>query len=508
MKTMISSQRLTACNRASFSPGGQFILYWMTTAHRLSSSFALDHAISLGIEMRKPLLILETLFSGRRFDSDRRHAFVLAGLRDHVTALGILNEAGHPGIILYPYVEKERGDAVALAATLAEHACAVVCDEFPAAEDRIDRERLASLASVRVEMVDGIGLLPMRASPRVFLTAHSFRRHAQRLLPALLDGDFPSSFPLEHAALPPFSTGMRLKELFKGIDTIVRKYPPPSKFLLEADHAALASLPIDHKIEPVAQIHGGATAAQATWKAFLEQRLDRYHLDRNHPDLAGASGLSPYLHFGNISVHQIAAGLLDREGWSPDKLAKKPNGRAIEWWGVSEPAERFLDELITWREVGHNLCFLRDDADRYDALPAWARATLAKHASDPRPEQYSREDLVAARTDDPIWNAAQRQLVQEGCMHNYLRMLWGKKILSWSKTPEEAFEIALDLNERFALDGRDPNSISGIGWIFGRYDRPWGPERAIFGTIRYMTSASTARKLKLKAFLDRFGYTR
>ena len=185
-----------------------------------------------------------------------------------------------------------------------------------------------------------------------------------------------------------------------------------------------------------------------------------------------------------------------RDGWSIARIAAVATGSANGWWGASRHVESFLDELITWRELGYNMCHLRSDYDQYDSLPAWARQTLQKHARDPREFVYTLERLEAAETHDPLWNAAQRQLCREGRIHNYLRMLWGKKILEWTRRPQEALEILVELNNKFALDGRNPNSYSGIFWCLGRYDRPWGPERPVFGTIRFMSSTNTARKVR------------
>jgi len=180
------------------------------------------------------------------------------------------------------------------------------------------------------------------------------------------------------------------------------------------------------------------------------------------------------------------------------------NGRRAGWWGASADAEAFLDQLVTWRELGFNVCHHNPGHDRWESLPAWARRTLEAHAADPREHRYSLAELEAAATHDPLWNAAQRQLVREGVIHNYLRMLWGKKILEWTDDPRRALEVMTELNDRFALDGRDPNSETGVFWVLGRHDRPWAPERPIFGTVRYMSSANTARKLPVRRYLERY----
>jgi deoxyribodipyrimidine photo-lyase len=160
--------------------------------------------------------------------------------------------------------------------------------------------------------------------------------------------------------------------------------------------------------------------------------------------------------------------------------------------------------LITWREIGFNFAARERNYDRYESLPEWAQQTLADHAEDPRPAIYSLEEFTQAKTHDPLWNAAQRQLVREGRIHNYLRMLWGKKILHWTRSPQEALEVMIQLNNQFALDGRDPNSYSGIFWVLGRYDRAWGPERPVFGKIRYMTSESTASKWRVGDYMKKY----
>jgi deoxyribodipyrimidine photo-lyase len=175
------------------------------------------------------------------------------------------------------------------------------------------------------------------------------------------------------------------------------------------------------------------------------------------------------------------------------------------WWGLPAASEAFLDELVTWRELGYVFCHHTPHYDRFEALPAWAQKTLTDRATDPRPEHYTRGEMERAETADPVWNAAQRQLLADGRIHNYLRMLWGKKILEWSPSPRAALATLFELNNKYAVDGRDPNSVSGILWTLGLFDRPWGPKRPIFGTIRYMSSAATIRKLKLKQYLAKWG---
>jgi deoxyribodipyrimidine photo-lyase len=239
-------------------------------------------------------------------------------------------------------------------------------------------------------------------------------------------------------------------------------------------------------------------------QAFLDETLADYGEKRNRPDDGRTSGLSPYLHFGHISAHEVFLETMRRERWSPDDVVPPANGRRSGWWAVTETAEAFLDQVITWRELGFQFCHHRKDHERWESLPEWARRTLEEHASDPRDHVYNLKEFAAAATHDPLWNAAQTQLVREGTIHNYLRMLWGKKIVEWTEHPRQALKIMLELNNRFALDGRDPNSVSGIFWVLGRHDRPWGPERPIFGKVRYMTSANTARKFPVKAYLERY----
>jgi len=215
--------------------------------------------------------------------------------------------------------------------------------------------------------------------------------------------------------------------------------------------------------------------------------------------------MSPYFHFGHISTHEVFEKLVKHESWSPEQI--KPNlvGRREGWWGGSLNFDSFLDELITWRELGYHTCVRRANYNQYSSLPEWAVKTLQEHATDEREHVYSLDQLTYSETHDEIWNAAQNQLREQGIIQNYLRMLWGKKILEWSPNPQIALSYMITLNDRYALDGRDPNSYSGVFWVLGRYDRAWGPERDIYGKIRYMTSDSAARKFNLKPYLEKWG---
>jgi len=249
---------------------------------------------------------------------------------------------------------------------------------------------------------------------------------------------------------------------------------------------ALALLKPDPDVPPVPGVRGGTSRALARLARFVRGPLAEYHLTRNDPGTDLQSGLGPYLHFGQISPLTIAR-----------TVAGAP--------GVQEGArDAFLEQLIVRRELSLNMVFYDPSYDRYEGLPEWARRTLRKHARDPRPYLYDRAQLERAATHDPYWNAAMREAVQTGSMHGYLRMYWGKKILEWSESPEQAFAATLALNNRWFLDGRDPNSYAGVAWCFGRHDRPW-PERPVFGTVRTMTAGGLQRKFDMDAYLRRVG---
>lgn len=479
--------RVRALRDAAPRPDGGYVLYWMIMYRRPGWNFALQHAVAWAERLGRPLVILEALRCDYPGACDRLHRFILDGMRDNARAF-----EGR-GVRYHPYVEPSLGAGKGFLAALAARAAVVVTDDFPAF--MIPRMTGAAAARIetRFEAVDSNGLYPMRATDIVFPTAYAFRRHLQRALHQHLR-DFPAADPL---------AGARLQAPPQIAPELAARWPAASEAVLAGDRASLAALPLDHSVGPV-ETPGGHAAAAAALERFVSARLDRYPEDRNEPGRDGTSRLSPYLHFGHISAHQVFDTVARHEGWSEERLAAKATGKRTGWWGVSEAAEAFLDQLITWRELGFNFCAHRSDYDRYESLPDWARRTLEKHERDPRPHVYTMDDLEAARTHDPLWNAAMIQLKREGWFHNYMRMLWGKKILEWSPTPRDALAAMIHLMDKWSLDGRDPNSYTGYFWTLGRYDRAWGPERPIFGTVRYMSSENTARKLDVREYLRRY----
>lgn len=464
------------------------MLYWMIANRRATWNYSLQRAVEHAERLKKPLLIVEALRSGYEWASDRIHRFVLQGMADNRDAFKSAKAR------YFAYVEPKHGHGSGLVDFLAERACVAVTDDFPCFFLPQMVRKVARRLPVLVEAVDSNGVLPMRATDRVFTTAHSFRRYLQKQLPEHMF-DSPNPDPLSGAKIPEFG---RLPNGFAN------RWPEAKDSLLSATKEELSQLPIDHNVTAAA-FDGGSRSATETLDAFVRHRLARYSDERNQVDNSAASGLSPYLHFGHISAHEIFARIIRRDSWSASSIAEKVNGSRNGWWGMSPEAEDFLDELITWRELGYNMCSKTDNYDRYESLPEWARATMQKHEKDVRPHVYSLDQLQAGETHDELWNAAQNQLVTEGRMHNYLRMLWGKKIYQWSESPGEALRNLIELNNRYAVDGRNPNSYSGIFWCLGRYDRAWGPERAIFGKLRYMTSENTARKLNVKRYLQQYG---
>ncbi|HEX5138999.1 MAG TPA: deoxyribodipyrimidine photolyase [Planctomycetota bacterium] len=463
--------RIEPMNGKPVRADGRYVLYWMIAARRTTYNFGLERAAEIARELSRPLLVFEALRCDHPWASDRIHAAVLRGMEENKA------RCAKAGVGYLPYVEAERGAGRGLLEALAGDACAVVTDDFPCffLPDMV--AAAARKLPVKLEAVDSNGLLPLRVAETDFPTAYAFRRFLQKELPVHLSC-MPAADPLKGlsgAAVP---------------EEVRKRWPPEPPPVVSA-------LPIDHAVAPVA-----LPAARNVLARFVGEKLAKYGA-RDEPDEDVTSGLSPYLHFGHISAHEVFLAVAERENWK--HAGPLADGKREGWWGMSAEAEAFLDQLVTWRELGFNMCSTRDDYDRFESLPDWALRTLEKHERDPRERTYTLEELAQGKTHDPLWNAAQAQLAREGRIHNYLRMLWGKKILAWTATPRVALSVMVELNNRFALDGRDPNSYAGIFWCLGRYDRPWGPERPVFGTVRYMSSENTARKHRVKEYVRRYG---
>ncbi|HET7541907.1 MAG TPA: deoxyribodipyrimidine photolyase [Polyangiaceae bacterium] len=479
--------RVRAVNAAELRASGKYVLYWMIAARRTHDNFALDRALEYAKLRNKPLLVLEALRVAYPFASDRFHRFVLDGMSENARAFA------HAGIAYHAYVEPEAGAGSGLLLALAKDAVVIVTDDFPC----FFLPRMLAAAgkklSCRLEAVDSNGVLPIRALDKACFRAFDFRRALQKSFAQHWLAR-PAQRPLARLHLPTLAFPLAIR----------KRWPSASAALLRGEASALATLAIDHTL-PSVSYRGGFRTAQKTLHDFIEHKLEHYDEGRNHPDKSASSGLSPYLHFGQLSAHRVVDAIAEHEDWKLADLGGRARGERAGFWNMRPSSEAFLDQLLVWRELGLNYCAHEARYQHFDTLPAWAQKTLTEHRSDPRPVLYTRAQLEAARTHDPLWNAAQRELVREGRIHNYLRMLWGKKILQWSKTPEQALATAIFLNDRYALDGRDPNSYSGISWCFGRYDRAWGPVRPIFGTIRYMSSENTAKKLWLTGYLAKYG---
>ncbi len=489
----VPSLRITRANARAVNPDGRYVVYWMTSARRSRSNFALQRALELCGEFGRPLVVLEALRCGYLWASDRMHLFAIEGMRDNAAGF-----AGH-GVTYYPYIEREPGDGKGLLATLARDAVAVVADEYPCFMLPKMTAAAARQVEVAFEVVDGNGVLPMRACEgRLFARAYDFRRFFQKVARGHLQA-FPQVEPLVVAR----KSGVLPAAI--EIDVKVReRWPMATEAELSRGAALVASLPIDHGVGQ-ARVEGGERAGLVRLDQFARKRIATYADERNTPGDT-TSGLSPYLHFGHVSIHEVVRAVAAVEGFTLLRLREKPDGSRHGFWGMGASAEGFLDEALTWREVGFNFCHLRqDDYDRFESLPEWAQATLDAHAGDAREWVYGLDEFEEARTHDRLWNAAQNELVRTGRMHNYMRMVWAKKILEWSASPREALATLIHLNNKYAVDGRDPNSYTGIMWSLGRYDRPWGPERPIFGVIRYMSLENTARKLDVKPYLAAFG---
>jgi deoxyribodipyrimidine photo-lyase len=482
----VPTERIKCINSSSVHHQGEYVLYWMTSYRRTARNFALQRAVELAEELDLPLLIVESIRIDEEWASARFHRFVLDGMVSNSLHCVVY------GVRYFAFVEQFAGEVDTFFDHLVQKAAVVTMDYFPCrgASDR--HVKMAKRSGRRVESIDSNGIVPLSLTPEAFNTAYSFRCFLQKNIVDHL-GQFPQPEPLEALSSRPVIDSEAAGD-FK-VST-----------LQELSGALEKDLDIDQSVGRVT-LSGGAPSGQLRIQSFLQDRLSTYVKSRmNASPEAGTSGLSSYLHFGHVGPHCVVYPVLDTFGWVASPTKKVRSGSREGWWGLPKAVEAFLDQIITWRELGYVFSHHRPaDYDRYESLPSWAQETLESHEKDFRPCIYSMNALENSRTDDEIWNAAQRQLVSEGWMHNYIRMLWGKRILEWSKDPKEALERMIVLNNRYALDGRNPNSYSGIFWVLGRFDRPWGPKRPIYGSVRYMSSERTRKKIDLAEYIAHYG---
>ncbi|WP_029457491.1 deoxyribodipyrimidine photo-lyase [Solidesulfovibrio alcoholivorans] len=428
------------------------VVYWMHRDQRAADNWALLAAADLARESGAPLCVafaLAPTFPGATL---RHYDFMLRGLAE--TEAGL--RAAHIPLVLLP------GDpAVVVPVFLRERkagACVTDFDPMPVKGDWLAAVTASGVCALTE--VDAHNVVPCRrASGKREYAAATLRPKIHRLLP-----EFLTPFP----ELPVFPA------------TNLAGFAPVDWT------AAAATVTADPAVRPVPDIVPGAAAARERLRAFLRDTLPEYAARRNDPNAGATSGLSPYFHFGQLAPQRAA---LDARDARP---------------GAPEGADAFLEELVVRRELAENFQFYAPRGDLYEALPDWARKTLAAHAGDARPASYAPREFEEARTHSALWNAAQRQLTRTGRLHGYMRMYWAKKILEWSPTPRQALATALALNDRYALDGRDPSGVTGVLWsVGGLHDRPWA-KRPVFGQVRYMNERGCRRKFDVDAYIDRY----
>lgn len=445
------------------SPGrpghrGAFVLYWPQFFRRADDNAAFELAIAEANARGLPLAVYESLRVDYPYASDRFHAFVLEG------AAGEAERYRARGAAYAFFLPRSREEARGVVRALVRQAALLVTDDFPAYLGPAHVAGAARAEGCPVWAFDDNAVVPLALLAPEQYAARTIRPRVQRRL-----DDW----------LRPLARG----QCDAGPARVDWPFRPLDLGALDLD-PLLASLPLDHGVPRVGALPGGSGAARARLARFVSHWLKRYP-EHNHPDEDTTTGLSPYLHFGMIGAREVALAVRD---------AKAP----------AAARDALLEQLLVRRTLSYNLARESPAHATFASVPAWAQAALRQRESDPRTHLYSREQLEAAATSDHVWNAAQRELRATGVVQNYVRMLWGKCVIAWKNKPQEAFDDLVYLNDRWALDGRDPNSYASILWCFGKHDRPWGPARPIFGTVRYMSTAAAIRKLRMDSYLARW----
>ncbi len=448
--TRISNDpRVTVRRRGVPDSHGSCVVYWMQRAQRGIDNAALDVAINAANALGKPVAVFLAPMPFYPHANLRHYSFLNDGIPDIAEALKERNVGfvfrRFPQHSLLQFCDEVK-------------AALVVGDENPMREPDGWRTAAAKKLKVPLWTVDADVIVPSKLLEKAQYAAHTIRPRIQALLKTYLVTDENPNANVK------WTKPTQLSSLNPGVD------------ITEGWN-------LDRSVSAVSSWRGGSAEAYRRLRDFVENKLRGYGKLRNKPEVDHTSCLSPYLHFGHISPITVALAIEKAEAPTPDK-------------------EAFLNQIVVWRELSVNLVRFNPDYDSFECAEPWAHRTLAKHANDRRPVIYSEKQLEQAETHDLLWNASQMQMVNDGWMHNYMRMYWGKKILEWSKSPAEAHRIAVRLNDKYELDGRDPNGYAGIAWaILGKFDRPWF-ERPIFGQIRYMSGASTGKKFDSKKYIE------
>jgi deoxyribodipyrimidine photo-lyase len=438
LKEMIQKERIKSLNKKEMKKGA-YVLYWMQASQRAEYNHALEYSILKANELRLPVVVFFGITDHFPEANERHYVFMLEGLRE---VKHFLEKRGIQMVILHKSPEVG-------AVQLAKKASLAVVDRGYLKIQKQWRNDAANQMDCPLIQVESEVIVPVEeASPKEEYAAATIRSKIHR--------------KLNHFLAPLKQTDPVIDSLSLDVDF----------FDIEDIGKAISKLRIDRSVKKVDSFHGGTKEALRHLEVFLEGKLDRFPELRNDPTLDYLSHMSPYLHFGQISPLFIALEV---------KKTKSP--------GI----EAFLEELVVRRELSMNFTFYNERYDSFESIPEWAKKTLKAHQKEKRLYTYTLKEMEAAQTHDSYWNAAQREMLVKGKMHGYMRMYWGKKILEWSKSPEEAFQTALYLNNKYELDGRDPNGFTGVAWCFGKHDRPWG-ERQIFGNVRYMNDKGLKRK--------------
>ncbi len=432
---------------------GDYVLYWMQSSQRADHNHALEYAVQRANDLDQRLLVVFGLTDDYPEANLRHYAFMLEGLQD-------VEEALKKRKIKF-VVRRGSPDGVALEA--GENASLIVTDRGYLRPQRAWREKVAREASCRVTQVESDVVVPVElASGKAETAARTLRPKIHEYLDDFLLGLNPTE---------PAKQSLNMGE--KGLD-------------LSDVGEVLDEMDLDRGVEALSHLYrGGNSEAKKIFRRFLKKSLPDYDANRNQPQTDYVSHMSKYLHFGHVSPVWLALEAMNADAGKDD-------------------TDSFVEELIVRRELTFNFVYYTEDYDSYSCLPGWARETLEEHRDDEREHVYTRKELESAETHDEYWNAAMREMAHTGYMHNYMRMYWGKKILEWMKTPEYAYETTLYLNNKYFLDGRDPNSYANVAWVYGQHDRGW-TERPVYGKVRYMSEGGLRRKAKPDQYVEKVG---